>query len=307
MPSKKPSSKRAREKSPSPEPPPAPRRSARVPRTTREHQVPTADAIIIYTIDPSIPPRDRAGMQEAIDCFHADPEIQQLLRDLRTNSDKYVSLERSPEGGRGYFAREEIPPGTPLLPYVGAIKKAQAELGNHELSLGAVNEKYPLCIAGRLDEGGMQHVNHACPPRDNCGTAYRFHASSGLELTYIITKNKISAGSCGRPSQQLLFPYQTRATRGSFWADEQSLGPPGPGQERIKCRCAHPAPCPNRLARNEQPLAPAPIPPPRCIPPSISLPPTASPVLALTQPQSQPQPQQQSQPQPQSQPQSQPL
>ena len=261
----KPSSKRALEKSPSPEPPPEPRRSARVSRASRERPPPAEDVIRIYTVDPSIPPRDRAELQEAIDSFHADPDIQQLIRELRKNTEKYVALERSPEGGRGYFARVEIPQGTPLLPYVGAIKKAQAELGNHELSLGAVNEKYPLCIAGKLDEGGMQHVNHACPPSDNCATAYRFHAASGMELTYLLTKRTISAGHCDRSRQQLLFPYQTRATSGSFWADERRLGPPGPGQKRVRCQCAHPAPCPNKYARNETPLtaSPAPITLPR--------------------------------------------
>ena len=197
----------------------APRRSARLTAAPCRPPESTEEIIKIYKVDPQIPRRDQAELQQTIDEFHAQPGIQKILKTLKANTEQYLILNRSPESGYGYYAKLGVPKGTPLLAYVGALKPAQAVLGNHDMALGKINAGYDLVVCGSLDTGGLQLVNHACGDRANCEIPDDglYCPQTGLSVLFVQTKRAIVSG------EQILFSYQKEVTRTSFWQREQDL------------------------------------------------------------------------------------
>ena len=195
---------------------------------------PAADDIGVYTADPSLPLRDREVLQEELDQVDTDPNLQSLCREIVANQTLYLSEVETRDRGTGLEAKRTIPEGVAIALYSGLIRRAEAQLDRHNLSLGAQILKYQLKIdssrvAGGPQTGRMQLANHAC-----------LH-SALLHLTNCLSVDVPSSQSCLgffllrtsriiQINKQLTFAYQTRVTSTSFWQTEQKPGASSAGQ-----------------------------------------------------------------------------
>ena len=84
-------------------------RSSRAQLQTRPQ--PAADAIRVYTADPSLPLRDREVLQEELDQFHTDPDIQSLCREIVVNQALFLSEIETRNRCTGLEVKRTIPEG----------------------------------------------------------------------------------------------------------------------------------------------------------------------------------------------------
>ena len=220
-----------------------------------------ADTIRVYSVSTTVrPPSARQTVQEHVDDFHGDPEIQERCRRVTANQDKFTEVIETPHG-RGLGARCRIPAGTELVLYSGAIVVAGDQLGRHELGFGAGILASPLAIDGSQEGGGprtgqMQWANHACihpsrpPPKGpNCRAVDVESGHSSLCLWILVADREIE------PEEHLLFAYQRWFSRTSFWKTAATVGPCPRGYITIACGCSAPLACPCGGMRHEPPPA----------------------------------------------------
>ena len=96
------------------------RASLRPRPTPRVRPGPRADAVILYTVDRSIPKSDRADLEVLLDQFHADEVLQARCIIVDNNARRYLILDRDGLGQR-YKAAILIPAGTLLAVYSGSL------------------------------------------------------------------------------------------------------------------------------------------------------------------------------------------
>lgn len=156
------------------------------------------DVDIIYTIHPSIRKKDRQILEEMLEAFHDDEEIQAVSGRIFKNATKYLKVEKIRDGV-GYKAKEPIPADTRICLYRGALKRTGTRPGNHDWSLGRCDLPYDLDIDGSpmLGDwplGTMSMVNHSCEQFANCRHEMVLSDKSSLVLFVLTTIRQIPTG-----------------------------------------------------------------------------------------------------------------
>ena len=288
--------------SPPPSPTEAPiRRAGLRPRPEkRGRPVLPPNATIVYRIGSSIGRVDRANLEETLQDFHTNPQIQARCRDITVNAERYLTANNLPGKGDHYIAAMTIPAGTPVAFYSGFLEKAGvAHSRLHDMWMGEVGLSFPVTIdatPGRAlgDDarpGRLQLMNHACRPGNNAECVSETCSVTFLSLKVVVTNQEIDEGI------ELCFPYQEAATKdgapfiaaGAFWRQAESLPAEPIGFELVRCSCQG-LTCPNGWGRFEKlppPPCPHPAPPPPLFPlpspplsppPPLLLPPPPSPL-----------------------------
>ena len=80
---------------------------------------PAADAIRVYTADSSLPLRDREVLQEELDHFHTDPNMQSLCREIVANQALYLREIETRDCCTGLEAKRTFPEGVAIAFYSG--------------------------------------------------------------------------------------------------------------------------------------------------------------------------------------------
>ena len=216
--------------SPPPSPTEAPiRRAGLRPRPEkRGRPVLPPNATIVYRIGSSIGRVDRANLEETLQDFHTNPQIQVRCRDITVNAERYLTANNLPGKGDHYIAAMTIPAGTPVAFYSGFLEKAGvAHSRLHDMWMGEVGLSFPVTIdatPGRAlgDDarpGRLQLMNHACRPGNNAECVSETCSVTFLSLKVLVTNQEIDEGI------ELCFPYQEAATKdgapfiaaGAFW------------------------------------------------------------------------------------------
>ena len=130
--------------------------------------------------------------------------LKRLSRPVRTTTSRWVVAAQSAIHGRGVYARETIPDGTPVIEYTGErITKAEARRREQQRlereRAGGDGSVYIFTLNARHDVDGRTHrniarlINHSCAP--NC----RVEIIRGR--IWIIARRDIPAGA------ELTFDY----------------------------------------------------------------------------------------------------
>ncbi len=250
--------------SPPPSPTEAPiRRAGLRPRPEkRGRPVLPPNATIVYRIGSSIGRVDRANLEETLQDFHTNPQIQARCRDITVNAERYLTANNLPGKGDHYIAAMTIPAGTPVAFYSGFLEKAGvAHSRLHDMWMGEVGLSFPVTIdatPGRAlgDDarpGRLQLMNHACRPGNNAECVSETCSVTFLSLKVLVTNQEIKEG------RELCFPYQEAATKdgapfiaaGAFWRQAESLPAEPIGFELVRCSCQG-LTCPNGWGRFEK-------------------------------------------------------
>ena len=250
--------------SPPPSPTEAPiRRAGLRPRPEKlGRPVLPPNATIVYRIGSSIGRVDRANLEETLQDFHTNPQIQARCRDITVNAERYLTANNLPGKGDHYIAAMTIPAGTPVAFYSGFLEKAGvAHSRLHDMWMGEVGLSFPVTIdatPGRAlgDDarpGRLQLMNHACRPGNNAECVSETCSVTFLSLKVVVTNQEIDEGI------ELCFPYQEAATKdgapfiaaGAFWRQAESLPAEPIGFELVRCSCQG-LTCPNGWGRFEK-------------------------------------------------------